>query len=116
MGAAFGERKDVVDFFHRSMLAVFEALLTQWMLRHILGTDTLPHPAVPFPCGWIALVFFIMLGCQLLVCLAVFAEGQLRATGMRAGFLGFVRHKENTSGKIKNPRGWQSAEVCMNLV
>gem|GEM_PF-4787575 len=92
MGAAFGERKDVVDFLHRRVLAVREALLTQWVFRHKLAADTLPATPISFFCIRVAPVFFILLGRQLLMRQTVSSVGQFRATLVSARFLGFIWH------------------------
>lgn len=48
MRAALGDRNDVVDFLNRRQPPIFQAHLTQRMLRHISVTDSLPGPAVFF--------------------------------------------------------------------
>ena len=58
MGAALGQRTDAVNLLHRGMSAVFEALLTQRMLRHLLGANTRLVASIPFAGGGGALIFF----------------------------------------------------------
>jgi len=92
VGAAFGERDYMVDFLDWCVLACFQTLFTQWMLRHIPGADALPNPAVPFAGGGVALVLFVKLVSLLLMRRAISAVREFRAAGVGAGFLGFIRH------------------------
>ena len=114
VGAAFGQRTDVVNLLHGSMSAVFQALFAQRMLGHIFGADALPVASIPFPGGWVALVFFVMLVGQLLVRRTVFSVCKFRAAGINTGFLGFIPAWNSPPGIAKAPTDSSPQGLCDN--
>ena len=92
MGAALGQRQDMVDFLGRGDLTGPLALLAQWVGCDIAVTNPLPCAAIPALAGRIALVLVIMRRDDFLVFLAIAPGGQARAAGIGTGALGFVWH------------------------
>ena len=92
MGAALGQRQDMVDFFGRGDFTGPLALLAQWVGCDIAVTNPLPCAAIPALAGRIALVLVIMRRDDFLVFLAIAPGGQARAAGIGTGALGFVGH------------------------
>lgn len=92
MGAALGERKDVVNLLGLSQNALLIALLAEGVGRNEPIPDALPSPPVPPVDRWTTIEPFIPLGFQFGVFLTEPAVGQLRAARIRAGPLWFERH------------------------
>ena len=93
MGAALGQRQDMVDFLGRGNLTGPLALLAQWVGCDIAVTNPLPCAAIPALAGRIALVLIVMRRDDFLVFLTIAPGGQTRAAGLGTGALGFVWHK-----------------------
>lgn len=74
MGAALGQRQDMVDFFGRGDFTGPLALLAQWVGCDIAVTNPLPCAAIPALAGRIALVLVIMRRDDFLVFLAIAPE------------------------------------------
>lgn len=111
--AAFGERKDVVDFFGRYQLALLLALLTKGMQLDVAVTDALPTSAVAFVGLGVSLVLvvlfvhdFLMLGAVLLT----LSESTAARVGAGTlwfiwhGFTSLLGHKKSPTGFL--PRGY----------
>ena len=92
MGAALGQRQDMVDFFGRGNFTAPLALLAQWVGCDIAVTNPLPCAAIPALAGRIALVLVVMRRDDFLVFLAIAPGGQARAAGIGTGALGFIGH------------------------
>ena len=119
MGAAFGQRQDMVDFLGRGYLTSPLALLAQWVGCDIAVTNPLPCAAIPALAGRIALVLVVMRRDDFLVFLAIAPGGQARAAGIGTGALGFVWHTgcRLLPGKKKAPADFPAkAAVFFSLL
>jgi hypothetical protein len=93
IAAAFGERKDVVDFLCGCQLALLLAFLAKRVRLDVAVTDSLPASAVAFVGLGVSLVLvvlfvhdFLMLGAVLLM------YSEPTAAGIGTGTFGFVGH------------------------
>ena len=93
MGAALGQRQDMVDFFGRGDFTGPLALLAQWVGCDIAVTNPLPCAAIAPLAGRVALVFIVMRRDDFLVFLTIAPGGQARAAGIGTRALGLVWHK-----------------------
>ena len=93
VAAAFGERKDVVDFLGRRQLALLLTFLAERMRLNEAVTDTLPSTTVPFVGCGVALVLFVLFVHDLLVLGTVLLTlSEPTAAGVSTGTFGFVGH------------------------
>jgi len=101
VGAAFGERYDMVDFLGGRQLVGFGTFPTQRVRGNVPVTDTLPRSAIAFACGRITVIFVVLLVSQFLVRFAVPSVCQRRTTGMATRTFWFLWHKLHLPGKQK---------------
>ena len=93
VGAALGNRKDVVNLFRRCESSVLEAHLTQRMFRHIPIPDTFPGSSVFLVDIGGAFVLVIFIPLRFLVERTVLTVGPVRAAGEAARPFWFAWHK-----------------------
>lgn len=93
MGAALGERKDVVNLLGLGQNALLVALLAEGVGRNEPIPDAFPGPPVPPVDCWTTTEPFILLGFQFGVFLTEPAIGQFWATWVRARPFGFLGHE-----------------------
>lgn len=93
MGAALGERKDVVNLLGLGQNTLLKALLAEGVGRNEPIPDTLPGPPVPPVDCWVTTEPFILPCIQLGVFLAEPAIGQLGAAWVGAGPLRLLGHR-----------------------
>lgn len=93
MGAALGERKDVVNLLGLGQNALLVALLAEGVGRNEPIPDAFPGPPVPPVDCWTTTEPFILLGFQLGVFLTEPAFDQLRAARVGAGPLRLLGHR-----------------------
>jgi hypothetical protein len=101
MGAALGQRHDVVHLLGGCQLTGLLAPLTQRVRRDIPVADALPRPAIAFAGGRVALIFVVPRVHFLLVLIAVPAVRQRRAARIAAWPLGFPWHTATSRAKQK---------------
>ena len=108
IAAAFGERKDVVDFFGRRQLALLLTPLTKGMQLDAAVADALPASAVAFVGLGVALVLVVLFVHDLLMLGAVLLTlSEPTAAGVGAGTLWFIWHGfTSLSGHKKSPTGF----------
>ena len=92
MGAAVGQRNDVVDLLGRGEDTAFVALLAEGVSGGVSVTDTLPRSAVAPLGGGVPLVAFVAAVLLLSVFLAEPSIGQVGTAGETAGTLGRLWH------------------------
>ena len=106
MGAALGQRQDMVDFFGRGDFTGPLALLAQWVGCDIAVTNPLPCAAIPALAGRIALVLVIMRRDDFPMFLAIAPRGQSRAAGIGTRALGLygIQAAASFQAKRKPPQ------------
>ncbi len=113
MGAAMGQRNDVVDFLSRGEDTAFVALLAEGVGGGVSVTDALPRSAVAPLGGGVPLVAFVAAVLLLGVCLAEPPIGQVGTAGETAGAAGHLRHGVHLHwGKRKATAGGSSHDDC----
>lgn len=95
MGAAVGQRLDVMDFLGRGEDAAFVALLTEGVGGGVSVTDTLPRSAVAPLGGGVPLIAFVAAVLLLGVGLAEPSIGQVGASRETAGAARLFRHGDH---------------------
>lgn len=106
VGAALGNRKNMMNFLDRCQPAFLEALLTQGVRRCVPVTDALPSPTVFAVDVRAALVLVVAVPVQLLVLRTEAFVGEPWTAGISAGFLRTPRHMiTSLSGHNKSPAG-----------
>lgn len=106
VGAALGNRKNMMNFLDRCQPAFLEALLTQGVRRCVPVTDALPSPTVFAVDVRAALVLVVTVPVQLLMLRTEASVGEPWTAGVSAGLLWTPRHMiTSLSGHNKSPAG-----------
>ena len=92
MGAAMGQRNDVVDFLSRGEDAAFVALLAEGVSGGVSVTEVLPRSAIAPLGGGVPLIAFVAAVLLLGVFLAEPSIGQVGTARETAGAAGHLRH------------------------
>lgn len=105
MGAALGERENMMYFLGWCQFSVLLALFAQWVGRDISITNPFPCAAIATLAGWITFMSVIVRRNNFLVFLAISPVSQSRTAGIGAGALWFVWHScRLLSGHKESPR------------
>gem|GEM_PF-3425603 len=106
MGTSSSKWKDVMDLCCWRHPSFLETLFAQRMGLDVTVADAFPGSPVALFALRISLILFIPGGFLLCMLLTKPILRQLRATWMRAGSLGFPRHRTPPLENIKSPRGF----------
>ena len=105
VGAAFGNRQDVVNFLYRSQPTFLETHLAEGMLRRIAVTDAFPRSAVLAVDIGAALIFVVPAAFLHTMLFTKLSLAEVGAAGMRAGPEWSLGHLLTSFGHKKSPTG-----------
>lgn len=105
VSAAFGNGQDVVNFLYRSQSTFLETHLTEWMLRRIAVTDSLPGSSVLLVRVGTALIFIVLAAFLHTVLLTKLSFTEVGATGVGAWSEWSLGHLFTSFWHKKSPTG-----------